>query len=116
MTTYDGSSIVPVERIENAILFVRGHKVMLDADLAELYGVSTKVFNQAVRRNRDRFPADFAFQLTQQEFYSLRSQFVTSNRRGGRRYRPYVFTEQGVAMLSRVRRTGGVALPWHAAI
>jgi hypothetical protein len=75
---------------------------MLDADLAKLYGVSTKVFNQEVRRNEDRFPADFAFQLTEQEFHSLRSQFVTSKRRGGRRYRPYAFTEQGVAMLSSV--------------
>ena len=102
MTGPDGSSIVPIKRIENAILFIRGHKVMLDADLARLYGVSTKAFNQAMRRNKDRFPPDFAFQLTDQEFHSLRSQFVTSNGRGGRRYRPYAFTEQGVAMLSSV--------------
>jgi hypothetical protein len=102
VTNSHGSSVVPVERIENAILFIRGQKVMLDADLARLYGVSTKVFNQAVRRNDDRFPPDFAFQLTDQEFHSLRSQIVTSNRRGGRRYRPYAFTEQGVAMLSSV--------------
>ena len=102
MTKSDGSSIVPVERIESAILFIRGQKVMLDADLAKLYGVSTKVFNQAVRRNKNRFPADFAFQLTDQEFQSLRSQFVTSNTRGGRRYRPYAFAEQGVAMLASV--------------
>jgi hypothetical protein len=102
VTNPHGSSVVPVERIENAILFIRGQKVMLDADLARLYGVSTKVFNQAVRRNEDRFPPDFAFQLTDEEFHSLRSQFVTSNRRGGRRYRPYAFTEQGVAMLSSV--------------
>ena len=102
MTQSDGNSVVPVERIENAILFIRGQKVMLDAELARLYGVSTKVFNQAIRRNEDRFPPDFAFQLTDQEFQSLRSQFVTSNRRGGRRYRPYAFTEQGVAMLSSV--------------
>lgn len=78
---------------------------MLDANLAELYGVPTKVFNQAFRRNRDRFPGDFAFQLTEQEFNSLRSQFVTSKQRGGRRYRPYAFTEQGVAMLSSVLRS-----------
>jgi DNA-binding PadR family transcriptional regulator len=78
---------------------------MLDADLARLYGVSTKVFNQAVRRNSDRFPPDFVFQLTDQEFYSLRSQIVTSKRKGGRRYRPYAFTEQGVAMLSSVLRS-----------
>ena len=102
MTNVDGRSVVPVERIENAILFIRGQKVMLDADLARLYGVSTKAFNQAMRRNKDRFPPDFAFQLTDQEFHSLRSQFVTSNGRGGRRYRPYAFTEQGVAMLSSV--------------
>ena len=68
-------------------------------------GVSTKVFNQAVRRNKDRFPPDFMFQLTIQEFRSLRSQIVTSNKRGGRRYRPYAFTEQGVAMLSSVLRS-----------
>lgn len=105
MTKSDGSVVVPVERIENAILFIRGQKVILDADLAKLYGVSTKVFNQAFTRGKDRFPADFAFQLTEQEFRSLRSQFVTSNRRGGRRYRPYVFTEQGVAMLSSVLRS-----------
>lgn len=76
---------------------------MLDSDLAELYGVETKVFNQAVKRNLRRFPADFMFRLTQEEIESLRSQFVTSNEgRGGRRYAPYVFTEQGVAMLSSV--------------
>jgi ORF6N domain len=78
---------------------------MLDADLARLYGVSTKVFNQAIRRNKDRFPSDFVFQLSHQEFRSLRSQFVTSNRRGGRRCQPYAFTEQGVAMLSSVLRS-----------
>lgn len=78
---------------------------MLDRDLSQLYGVSTKVFNQAVRRNKDRFPPDFMFQLTIQEFRSLRSQIVTSNKRGGRRYRPYAFTEQGVAMLSSVLRS-----------
>jgi hypothetical protein len=89
--------------IERRIYLIRGHKVMLDADLAELYQVVTKVLNQAVRRNRERFPEDFMFQLSQQEAESLRSQFVTSNMpRGGRRYLPYAFTEQGVAMLSSV--------------
>jgi hypothetical protein len=105
VTKSDVNSVVPVERVENAILFIRGQKVMLDVDLARLYRVSTKVFNQAVRRNQDRFPADFAFQLSNLEFHSLRSQIVTSNRRGGRRYRPYAFTEQGVAMLSSVLRS-----------
>lgn len=113
MTRPDGSFIVPAERIENAILFVRGHKVMLDADLARLYGVSAKRLNEAVRRNRDRFPDDFIFQLTRDEFgglmrqidaSNLRSQFATSSW-GGRRYLPYAFTEQGVAMLSSVLRS-----------
>jgi hypothetical protein len=96
-------ALVPVELIERRIYLVRGHKVMLDSELAELYQVSTKVFNQAVSRNRNRFPEDFMFQLTMEEDRSLRSQIVTSKvGRGGRRYRPYVFTEQGVAMLSSV--------------
>jgi hypothetical protein len=94
---------VPVELITRRIYLIRGDKVMLDADLAELYQVETKVLNQAVRRNSDRFPDDFMFQLTAEEADSLRSQFVTSSdARGGRRYLPYVFTEQGVAMLSSV--------------
>jgi phage regulator Rha-like protein len=85
------------------ILLLRGHKVLLDADLAALYGVTTKRLNEQVRRNRSRFPEDFMFQLTSEEVASLRSQFATSNRgRGGRRYAPYAFTEQGVAMLSTV--------------
>jgi hypothetical protein len=76
---------------------------MLDADLAELYDAPTKAFNQAIQRNMDRFPEDFMFQLTEEKFAGLRSQFVTSKKgRGGRRYLPYVFTEQGVAMLSSV--------------
>jgi hypothetical protein len=83
-----------------------GKKVMLDADLAVLYDVETKVLIQAVKRNLERFPEDFMFQLTQEEFAILRSQFVTSSDRGGRRYRPYAFTEQGVAMLSSVLRSG----------
>lgn len=81
-----------------------GQKVLLDADLAELYGVETKVLLQAVKRNRERFPEDFMFQLTAEEFGNLRSQFVTSSW-GGRRYAPYVFTEQGVAMLSSVLKS-----------
>jgi hypothetical protein len=108
------SAVLPIERIERKILVLRGEKVMLDHDLAELYGVTTKVFNQAVRRNSERFPEDFMFQLTAEEFEEvkvmvegsrLRSQIVTSKGRGGRRYLPYVFTEQGVAMLSSVLRS-----------
>lgn len=94
-------AVVPIERITHAILLIRGHKVILDSDLAELYGVATKVLIQAVKRNIDRFLDDFMFQLTQQELGNLRSQFVTSSW-GGRRYPPYAFTEQGVAMLSSV--------------
>jgi hypothetical protein len=100
------TSLVPVERIERAILVIRGQKVMLDEDLASLYGVTTKVLLQSVRRNIERFPKDFAFQLNAVEVENLRSQIVTSNvGRGGRRYRPYAFTEQGVAMLSSVLRS-----------
>jgi hypothetical protein len=100
------SSYLPLERIEQAILLLRGQKVMLDDDLAELYGVETRALVQAVRRNADRFPADFMFQLSAVEFEGLRSQSVISNaRRGGRRYPPYAFTEQGVAMLSSVLRS-----------
>jgi hypothetical protein len=90
------------ELIEKAIYLVRGHKVMLDADLAELYGVETRALIQAVKRNKKRFPPDFAFRLTPEEWRILRSQIVISRGRGGRRYQPYVFTEQGVAMLSSV--------------
>jgi len=93
-------------KISRRILFVRGHKVMLDRDLAVLYGVSTKQLNQQVQRNGERFPSDFMFQLTPEEADSLRSQIVTSNRgRGGPRYLPYAFTEQGVAMLSGVLKS-----------
>ena len=91
------------ENIHQRILTIRGVRVMLDAGLAELYDIQTKAFNQAIQRNMDRFPEDFMFQLTEEEFSGLRSQFVTSKKgRGGRRYLPYVFTEQGVAMLSGV--------------
>ncbi len=93
-----------LEVVEQKIFLLRGQKVMIDRHLAELYGVRTKVLVQAVKRNKRRFPKDFMFQLTGQEFKSLRSQFVTSNR-GGSRYRPYAFTEQGVAMLSTVLLT-----------
>ena len=93
----------PVPLIESRILLIRGHKVLLDSDLATLYQVETRRLNEAVRRNRERFPEDFMFQLSREEDEVLRSQFATSKEgRGGRRYRPYVFTEQGIAMLSRV--------------
>jgi len=96
-------ALVPAERIERSILLIRGHKVMLDSDLAELFGVTTKRLNEQVRRNLSRFPEDFMFQLTESETDLLRSQFATSKKgRGGRRYQPYAFTEQGVAMLSSV--------------
>ena len=100
-------SLVPVERIESRILLLRGHKVMLSTDLAELYGVEPRVLVQAVKRNIERFPEDFMFQLTAEEYGRLRSQFVISNPggRGGRRRAPYAFTEQGVAMLSSVLRS-----------
>ncbi len=99
------TSLIPAERIENSILLIRKEKVILDEDLAFLYGVSTKVLIQAVKRNIDRFPPDFMFQLGKEEFAFLRSQIVTSKRksaRRGRRYPPYAFTEEGVAMLSSV--------------
>ena len=104
-------ALIPVERIERTILRLRGHNVMLDADLARLYGVTTKRFNEQVKRNAGRFPADFMFQLTQQEYAHLRSQIATSSAtgHGGRRHLPYVFTEQGVAMLSSVLRSRDAA-------
>jgi len=92
---------ISVEVVATKILLVRGKKVMLDRDLAEMYGVETKVLLQSVKRNAKRFPEDFMYQLTRQEVVILRSQNVTS-RWGGRRYLPFVFTEQGVAMLSTV--------------
>lgn len=108
------TSLIPSERILNEILFIRGKKVMLDKDLAELYQVGVKVLNQSVKRNRERFPSDFMFQLTGKELEDLsryqfgildtRSQFVTLNKGRGHniKYPPYVFTEQGVVMLSSV--------------
>lgn len=92
--------------IQSLIYVIRGKQVMLDSDLAILYQVETKTFNQAVKRNIERFPENFRFQLKKEEYDSLRSQFVTSKEgRGGRRYLPYVFTEQGIAMLSAVLRS-----------
>jgi hypothetical protein len=96
----DHNASIPVERIEKSIFLIRGHKILLDSDLADLYDVETKYLIQAVKRNIERFPPDFMFQLTQDELASLRSQIVTSKGRGGRRYLPYVFTEQGVAMFT----------------
>jgi len=100
MPTRGGNSLPPVE---SRILFLRRQRVILDADIAELYGVPVKVLNQQVKRNRDRFPSDFRFQLTAKEYDALRSQFVTSNKsRGGRRYLPYAFTEHGAIMAATV--------------
>ena len=98
------TDIVPIEQIATKIYFIRGIKVMLDRDLAELYEVETRVLKQAVRRNIARFPEDFMFELTKQELANLRSQIVTSSW-GGSRYKPMAFTEQGVAMLSSILRS-----------
>ena len=103
MTKHD--LVVPVARIQKSIFIIRGQKVLLDMDLAEFYGVETRSLIQAVKRNIERFPSDFVFQLDQDEFDSLRSQIVISKGKGGRRYLPYAFTEQGVAMLSSVLRS-----------
>jgi hypothetical protein len=96
--------LVPVESIVSKIIVLRGEKTLLDRDLAELYGLETKALKQAVRRNAKRFPDDFMFELSEDEFKNLRSQIVTS-RWGGSRYRPMAFTEQGVAMLSSVLKS-----------
>jgi ORF6N domain len=106
-----GGALIPAERIERAILLIRGQKVMLDRDLAVLYGVPTKALNQAVGRNQSRFPDDFMFQLSAEELSNWRSQIVTSNSAAKMsiRRRPYVFTEQGVAMLSSVLRSDRAA-------
>jgi hypothetical protein len=93
--------MINLDVIKSKIHEIKGHKVMLDYDLAILYETETKILKQAVRRNIQRFSEDFMFQLTEKEFLSLRSQFVTSNR-GGVRYMPFAFTEQGIAMLSSV--------------
>ena len=100
------SSIIPQQIIENKIFFIRGKKVMLDRDLAMLYGVETRVLNQAVRRNVKRFPEDFMFQLTNEEMETWKSQIVISNKeRMGIRRKPHAFTEQGIAMLSSVLKS-----------
>ncbi|MBN2095996.1 ORF6N domain-containing protein [Candidatus Peregrinibacteria bacterium] len=99
-------SIIPSKYVERSIYIIRGQKVILDQDLAALYGVETKALNQAVQRNTNRFPEDFAFRLAKDEWNSLRSQFVTSNvGRGGRRYLPLVFTEHGVVMAANVLKS-----------
>jgi hypothetical protein len=100
-------NIIPVGIVENKIFLIRKRKVMLDSHLAELYGVTTKALNQAVKRNRDRFPADFMFQLNEEEFTNWKSQIVTSNpaTKMGLRKLSYAFTEQGVAMLSSVLKS-----------
>jgi hypothetical protein len=96
--------LMPHERIEKTILTIRDQRVMMDADLARLYGVSTKALNQAVKRNLARFPSDFMFQLRDEEAAALRSQIVTSKRRGGRQYRPYVLCDE-----NSIHETPGVA-------
>ena len=101
----NSQSLIPTERIERSILLIRGQKVLLDNDLASLYGVETKRLVEATKRNIERFPEDFMFQLDEEEFANLRSQFATSSLWGGRRHAPYAFTEQGVAMLSSVLRS-----------
>lgn len=103
MTKAENSIIIVDEVVMNKIYMVRGQKVMLDRDLAELYQIDTKVLKQSVKRNIDRFPDDFMFEMTERELNNWRSQFVTSNSdKMGLRYMPFVFTEQGVAMLSSV--------------
>jgi hypothetical protein len=98
-------SLIPKGRIESAIVVLRGQKIILDASLATLYEVETKTLVRAVRRNLERFPPDFMFQVSEDEFEHLRYQIGTSSSWGGRRYRPYAFTEHGVAMLSSVLRS-----------
>ena len=104
-TLPDHKALVPAGSVESRILLLRGHRVMLSSDLAALYGVEPRVLVQAVKRNLERFPDDFMFQLTRTEFANLKSQIVTSRWGGVRRAPPYAFTEQGVAMLSSVLRS-----------
>jgi hypothetical protein len=104
MNKKPGAMALAAQQIDRSILLLRGHKVILDADLAGLYGVQTKALKQAVRRNLARFPDDFMFELDDAELENLRYQFGTS-RWGGQRYKPYAFTEHGVAMLSSVLRS-----------
>ena len=96
---------IPIEIIEKKIYLIRNQKVMLSVDIAELYGVETRALNQAVKRNIERFPEDFMFQLNDSEFQNLKSQIVTSSWGGMRRANPYAFTEQGIAMLSSVLKS-----------
>lgn len=96
------SPLVRLDNAESTIYLIRGQRVMLDSDLAQVYDVSTKQLNQQLKRNKNRFPEDFAFQLTTKEFTSLRSQIVTSKTRGGRRYLPWAFSEHGALMLAGV--------------
>ncbi|HVS77239.1 MAG TPA: ORF6N domain-containing protein [Steroidobacteraceae bacterium] len=103
MTSSGSAALVRVEHITRSILILRGRKVVLDAELAALYGVATKRFNEQIRRNRGRFPADFVFQISAEEAEALRSQIATSKvGRGGRRYLPYAFTEHGAIMAATV--------------
>src|SRR3989338_11003238 len=108
--------LIPAERIESIIYVIRGHRVMLDRDLAQLYGVLTKALLQAVKRNNKRFPTDFMFQLTWEESNASRSQIVTLNERrssgrgGNIKYRPYAFTKHGVVMLANVLKSERAAL------
>ncbi len=106
-TVMQSAPVLKQDEIQSLILHLRGHQVLLDSDLALLFGVETKVLNQAVKRNLSRFPEHFRFQVSFEEVRNLRSQFVTSNfgHQGGRRYAPYVFTEQGVAMLAAVLKS-----------
>ena len=96
------TALIPIEKIENKILLIRGKRVMVDKDLAELYGVTTKRLNEQVKRNKYRFPEDFMFQLTKEEANFSRSQIATLKQGQNIKYLPYVFTEQGVAMLSSI--------------
>ncbi len=106
ITKENSNALIPAAAnnadIRSLVYVIRGQQVMLDSDLAALYQVETKNFNKAVGRNIERFPEDFRFQLTKEEFDDLRFQFGTSNNRGGRRYLPYAFTEQGISMLASV--------------
>jgi len=103
MSKNDGSALVPVEQISSTILLVRGQRVLLDSELAALYDVTTKRFNEQVKRNLERFPADFMFQLSPDEVVNLRSQIATSSsHHGGRRYAPYAFTEHGAIMAATI--------------
>jgi len=97
--------LVPIDRVEGAIREIRRQKVVLDSDLAALYGVDTRALNQAVKRNADRFPEDFVFQLDEREFEALRSQDVTAKGRGGRRTPPFAFTEHGAVMVASILKT-----------